>query len=154
MVSSFLKIPNLVLKYLILKAQNLYIMYVCPSVRLPVRPSVRLSVRPSVRLSVRPSVRPSVCPSVRLSVCLSVCLSHLRSAGSAERTSNKELSSVPRTLYVFNRSMDSEVYSYKFMIAPAYALLLMLSGATLRCLFHEEDIKLDRHTSERDINKL
>ena len=32
---------------------------------------------------------------------MSICLSHLRSAGSAERTSN---SSVPRTSYVFNSS--------------------------------------------------
>ena len=39
-----------------------------------------------------------------MSVCLSVCLSHLRSAGSAERTSYKKLTSVPRALYVFNIS--------------------------------------------------
>ena len=46
------------------------------------------------------SVRPSVCLCVCVSVCLSICLSHLRSAVSAERTSNKKSSSVPRTLYV------------------------------------------------------
>ena len=39
-------------------------------------------------LSGRPSIRPSV------------GLSHLRSAGSAKRTSNKKLSLVPRTLYM------------------------------------------------------
>ena len=37
-----------------------------------------------------------------ISVRLSVCLSHLRSAGSAQRTNNKKLSSVPHALYVFN----------------------------------------------------
>ena len=46
----------------------------------------------------------SVC--LCLSVCLSVCLSHLRSARSAERTSNKKTSSLPRTSYVFNISDD------------------------------------------------
>ena len=42
------------------------------------------------------------CPEPLYYVRLCVCLSHLRSAGSAERTSNKKTSSLPRTSYVFN----------------------------------------------------
>ena len=65
---------------------------------------------PLLCLSVCYSVCLSVCLSVILSVicllfCLSsvylyICLSHLRSAGSTEGTSNKKPSSVPRTQYV------------------------------------------------------
>ena len=50
----------------------------------------------------RGSRAPLFCLSLCSSFCLSACLSHLRSAGSAQRTSNKKLSQVPRTLYVFN----------------------------------------------------
>ena len=42
-----------------------------------------------------------------MSVCVSVRqLSFLRSAGSAERTINKKISFVPRTLHVFNNVAD------------------------------------------------
>ena len=72
-------------------------------------------------------------------VCLSVRLSHLRSAESAERTSNKKISSVPRILYVFNcerfsvnldssRIMDGNVNmdrSWNHFISPASFPLLI-----------------------------
>ena len=76
-------------------------MSVCLSVILSVCLSVILSVCLSVCLSVILSVCLLFCLLFCLSsVCLHICLSHLRSAGSAEGTSNKKPSSVPRTQYV------------------------------------------------------
>ena len=74
-------IPNLVLKYLI--PEGPYYLGVFKTTKGP-----GAATRSTFIMSVCPSVRPSVTPAV---------------SGSAERTSNKKLSSVPRTpLYVFN----------------------------------------------------
>ena len=59
----------------------------------------------------------------------SIYLSHLRSAGSAERANNKKLSSFQRTLYIIN-------YRITFLHSrPSFGVMLVLSTSEVVEIF-------------------
>ena len=68
-------------------------------------------INPELTFQVFNTGRPRA-PLLCLPACPSVCLSHLRSAGSAEWTSNIKISSVPRTSHVFNIGMKGNGKKY------------------------------------------